>query len=101
MSTLDEATWERLDYTHGNWIPGMVAMYGLKWRGDPGRYTHRAVVCFDGAEWRMQAWGNMHGYIKGEWINCGVYKSKLSAMRHARTMAKLFESLRPKETDDE
>ena len=101
MSTLDDATWERLDYTHGNWIPGTHVMYGLHWHGDPGIYTHRALVFFDGEEWRMQAWGNMQTPRKGEWIDCGGYKSKLSAMRHARTMAKLFESLRPEEDDDE
>jgi hypothetical protein len=43
----------------------------------------------------------MHHPVKGDWINCGVYKTKLTAMRQARTMAKLFESLRDMGGDDE
>lgn len=101
MSTIDDAKWEKLHSHHNNWIPGAWGMYGLNWRDDPGHYTHRALVFLVEDEWHLHAWGNMRPNVSGEWIECGVYKSKLTAMRQARTMAKLFESLRSTEGDDE
>lgn len=101
MSTIDDAKWETIPIHHNNWIPGAWVMYGLNWRGDPGYYTHRALVFLADDEWHLHAWGNMQPHTCGDWINCGVYKSKLTAMRQARTMAKLFESLRDMEGDDE
>lgn len=100
MKTLDAARWERLSDHHDNWIPGAEAMFGLYWAGDPGRFMHRALVFFWREEWRMHAWGNMQPHVCGDWIDCGVYKSKLEAMRSARNMAKLFEAMR-EEDDDE
>lgn len=101
MSTIDDAKWEKLHEYHNNWIPGVAVMYGLLWRGDPGYFTHRALVFLEEDEWHLRSWGNMQPNIYGEWIDCGVYKTKRTAMRQARTMAKLFESLREEEKDDE
>ncbi len=106
MSTIDDAKWEKLREYHNNCIPGAAVTYGLSWYPDPGHFTHRALVFLADDEWHLHAWGNIHfpfkgAPVKGEWINCGAYKSKLTAMRQARNMARLFESLRPKEAGDE
>ena len=101
MSTIDDAKWEKIPHHHGNWVPGAWNMHGLRWSDDPGHFNHRALVFRVEDEWHLHVWGNMRPHVVGDWIECGVYKSKRTAMWHARTMAKLFESLRPKEGDDE
>ncbi len=103
MSDIADAEWEPVALNHGNWIPGAMVMYGLRWKQDPWMFTHRALVFYTGEEWRMQAWsvppGRKFGHTDDQWIDCGVYPSKLAAMRAARPMAKLFHGMAPRPGD--
>ncbi len=103
MNDIADAKWEQLHDKHGNWIPGAMVMYGLHWKQDPWAFTHRALVFYTGEEWRMQAWsvppGRKFGHTYDQWIDCGVYPSKLAAMRAARPMAKLFHGMAPRPGD--
>ena len=101
MKDIADAKWESISEYHNNWIPGAIAMFGLNWEQDPWSFIHRALVFYTGEEWRMQAWSiqlernrAMSG-DNGSWVDCGVYNSKVSAMRAARNMVKLFHGLAP------
>ena len=104
MSDIADAKWEPVALNHGNWIPGAIVMYGLRWNQDPWMFNHRALVFYTGEEWRMHAWsvrpGNrFRNNSADQWIDCGVYPSKLSAMRAARPMARLFHGMAPRPGD--
>lgn len=99
MSDISDAKWEALPLHHNNWIPGAMAVFGLRWEQDPWAFTHRALVFYTGEAWRMQAWSvqpaRKRNTDNGSWVDCGGYNSKVSAMRAARNMAKLFHGLAP------
>ena len=103
MNDIADAKWEQLHDKHGNWIPGAMVMYGLRWKQDPWMFTHRALVFYTGEEWRMHAWSVIPGKRwhnrPDQWVDCGPYPSKLAAMRAARPMAKLFHGMAPRPDD--
>lgn len=96
MTTIDDARWESLHLNHSNWVVGADLVFGLLWPHDPALCMHRALVVLVDGTWRVFAWGNMQEGPTGDWIDCGSFDSKRAAMRHARSMARLFEGLREK-----
>mgnify|MGYP000039922763 CR=1 FL=1 len=109
MSELSKAKWEPLGMYARNRDNDMGYAYGLRWNKDPWNFLHRALVFTRRdsavAPWYLRIWSinppdDPTRLDKGEWIDCGEFKSKYAAMVQARRMVPLFHALHPTPGDN-
>lgn len=81
------------------WVNISEYRQGLRILPDPADFYYRAQVENYDGEWHVKAWSvhervqNRNMSARGEWVDCGAYKTRRHAKLVARRMAKMFEGI--------